>query len=87
MAGTWLSIVEGFAGMRIANGKIRFQPLIPNQWEAYSFYARFRGHLMKVEVNKNEFKITNLSDQAIGFIIGNEEYAVCKKKSTTVKIK
>src|SRR5690606_13392594 len=37
MAGTWMSIVEGFGGMRVRNGKLNFEPKIPKEWESYSF--------------------------------------------------
>lgn len=29
MAGTWMSIVEGFAGMRVKNNRLSFQTFIP----------------------------------------------------------
>jgi len=37
MAGTWMSIVEGFAGMRIRDGYLAFDPFLPDQWKGYSF--------------------------------------------------
>ncbi|VAW14436.1 Maltose phosphorylase [hydrothermal vent metagenome] len=36
MAGTWMSIVEGFGGMRIIDDKLSFAPRIPKQWMSYS---------------------------------------------------
>ena len=48
MAGTWLAIVEGFGGMRINDGKVILNPLIPANWQSYSFHARFRGVLFEV---------------------------------------
>jgi maltose phosphorylase len=35
MAGTWMSIVEGFGGMRIKQSVITFHQ-IPKEWEGYS---------------------------------------------------
>ena len=35
MAGTWMSIVEGFGGMRVKNDALHFTPRIPRQWEGY----------------------------------------------------
>ena len=31
MAGTWLTVVEGFGGMRILDGKVLLNPLIPSE--------------------------------------------------------
>ncbi len=50
MAGTWMSIVEGFGGMRIVNDQLSFTPRIPEQWNAYSFKVNFRNQIIKVEV-------------------------------------
>ncbi|MDH3382156.1 MAG: family 65 glycosyl hydrolase domain-containing protein, partial [Flavobacteriaceae bacterium] len=37
MAGTWLSIVQGFGGMRTFKKKLSFSPQIPKEWKSYSF--------------------------------------------------
>ncbi|MDG1571823.1 glycoside hydrolase family 65 protein [Robiginitalea sp. M366] len=50
MAGTWMSIVEGFGGMRVRNDKLSFAPRIPSQWKSYSFKLNFRNRILKVTV-------------------------------------
>ncbi len=54
MAGTWMSIVEGFGGMRIKNDMLHFSPRIPKEWEGYSFKINFRNQILKVAVAQNE---------------------------------
>jgi maltose phosphorylase len=54
MAGTWMSIVEGFGGMRIKNNTLSFTPRIPKQWEGYSFKINFRNQIVKVNVTQNK---------------------------------
>jgi maltose phosphorylase len=54
MAGTWMSIVEGFGGMRILEDKLSFTPRIPKQWKSYSFKVNFRNRILKVKVTENE---------------------------------
>ncbi|MBT8185022.1 MAG: glycoside hydrolase family 65 protein [Eudoraea sp.] len=51
MAGTWMSIVEGFGGMRIVNDELSFTPKIPDQWKGYSFKINFRNSILKVSVS------------------------------------
>ncbi len=53
MAGTWMSIVEGFGGMRVKEGKLSFEPKIPSEWEAYSFKVNFRNQIVKVIVDQS----------------------------------
>ena len=52
MAGTWLSVTKGFGGMRVKDGKLSFNPFLPEQWESYSFRLEFRGRVIKVKVTK-----------------------------------
>jgi maltose phosphorylase len=52
MAGTWMSVIKGFGGMRVADGKLHFNPFIPEQWKSYSFRLEFRGRVIKVKVSK-----------------------------------
>ena len=37
MAGTWLSIVEGFAGVRVNHNELSLNPILPKNWKSYSF--------------------------------------------------
>ena len=57
MAGTWMSIVEGFGGMRVVDDKLSFEPKIPEQWEAYSFKINFRDRILKVTVKKDSTEL------------------------------
>jgi len=52
MAGTWMSIVEGFGGMRVLDNTLSFSPKIPNQWDSYSFKVNFRNQVITVKVSK-----------------------------------
>ncbi len=54
MAGTWMSIVEGFGGMRVKNDQLYFEPRLPEQWEGFTFKVNFRHQILKVIVNKGE---------------------------------
>ena len=58
MAGTWMSIVEGFGGMRVINDKLSFTPRIPKQWKSYSFKINFRKRVLKVIVNQEGSKFS-----------------------------
>ncbi|HUX56026.1 MAG TPA: family 65 glycosyl hydrolase domain-containing protein [Bacteroidales bacterium] len=76
MAGTWLAIVEGFGGMRILDGKIQLNPLIPVNWKSYSFHARFRGALFEVKVTKDYVNVNNISDKPIQLVIYANDYQI-----------
>ena len=52
MAGTWMSIVEGFGGVRVINDYLHINPILPKSWNSYSFKIIFRGTLIEVKVGK-----------------------------------
>lgn len=58
MAGTWTSLVYGFAGMRDYNGVLSFQPHLPRQWERLTFNLNVRGCLLEVAITHNEAAYT-----------------------------
>jgi len=76
MAGTWMSIVEGFGGMRVKNDQLHFSPKIPKEWKGYSFKINFRNQILKVTVNHDETTFTVDGDQDLTIIVnGNPEIA------------
>ncbi len=76
MAGTWLAIVEGFGGMRIRNGMIRINPLIPEQWNSYSFHVRVRDNLLNIRVDPEKVELKNHSDSDIAVAVYEKEYTL-----------
>lgn len=58
MAGSWMSIVNGFAGMRESRGDLSFRPTLPKVWGGYSFKVNFREKLLKVEVDAHAVRYT-----------------------------
>jgi len=85
MAGTWLAIVEGFGGMRIENGTLYFKPMIPEQWNAYSFNIRYRGNLMTVHIDRSEIKFLNRSDQDLSIKVFNKPYLLKAHSGLDIK--
>jgi maltose phosphorylase len=59
MAGTWMSIVEGFGGMRVKDGMLCFDPKIPANWHSYSFKVNFRGHIITLSKTQDEVSLRN----------------------------
>jgi maltose phosphorylase len=68
MAGTWMSVVQGFGGMKVIKGVLHFNPLIPDQWDAFSFKVVFRGARLFVQVDKEHIKIINEAAAAEVFV-------------------
>lgn len=57
MSGSWLAIVQGFAGMRATNGMLSFNPFCPDNWDRYIFKIQYRKRLLHVTVTKEMSEI------------------------------
>jgi len=58
MAGTWTSVVYGFAGMRDYGGTLSFQPHLPREWDRLTFNLNIRRNLLEVSITHNEVAYT-----------------------------
>lgn len=84
MAGTWMSIVEGFGGMRVRNNQLTFEPKIPEQWDGYSFNVNFRNQIIKVIVNQNETHFELEGDEDLQIIVDEKEVTITPNNLVTV---
>jgi maltose phosphorylase len=76
MAGTWMSIVEGYGGMRVRDGKLHFNPKIPKQWQGYSFKINFRGQILKVSVTHDATDFSLESGESLEIVVQNKTKTV-----------
>jgi len=76
MAGTWMSVIEGFGGMRVINGKLSFQPFLPGKWQSFSFHIGFRGTILNIKVSKSGVQIKNLSGTETTVLVYDKEQVV-----------
>ena len=71
MAGTWLSIIEGFGGLRVINDQIHINPMLPDAWKAFSFKINFRGTIVKVEASKEKITVKHNNKDLIVYCNGS----------------
>jgi maltose phosphorylase len=85
MAGTWLSIVEGFGGMRIKKDMLSLNPLIPGTWNAYSFKICFRDRVILIRVEKDKVIITIEEGEPLDILVTEKKYHL-KNSPLVVKL-
>ncbi len=76
MAGTWMGVAYGFAGMRVTDGALRFAPTLPAKWTHYSFKIHIRGALLQVRVDAAQTEYTLLQGDALQFRHRTERVAL-----------
>ncbi|MGB5319662.1 glycoside hydrolase family 65 protein [Eudoraea sp.] len=85
MAGTWMSIVEGFGGMRMRDDKLSFTPRIPNQWDSYSFKVNFRSRIIKISISANESRFTYQGTSDMTIRVNGNRVLLKPSEETIVK--
>ncbi|MDO4911659.1 MAG: beta-phosphoglucomutase [Corynebacterium sp.] len=65
MTGSWLDIVHGFAGMRVRDGELHYDPFLPAKWTSYTFRQNFRGRVIEVKVTREGATYTLVSGEPL----------------------
>lgn len=76
MAGSWMSVVEGFGGLRIKNDTLYFNPFIPENWKSLAFKVLFRGRTIKAKFEKGKTILTNENHQPLDVFVGDAKVCI-----------
>ncbi|WP_284618916.1 glycoside hydrolase family 65 protein [Aquabacterium humicola] len=68
MAGSWLGLVQGFAGLRWPGGRASFRPQLPARWQGYAFRLWLRGAQIEVAVTPGDVTYRLLHGEAARFL-------------------
>lgn len=72
MAGAWLGVVAGFAGLRLRRGVPTFAPHLPPGWTRYAFRLRARGAQVAVVVDRSGTCYRLVAGAALALAHGGE---------------
>lgn len=67
MAGSWMAVVNGFAGMRLEGGLPGFRPSLPPEWESCRFRIMNRGRLLEVFFDQEQAVYTLVEGDELEF--------------------
>jgi alpha,alpha-trehalose phosphorylase len=65
MAGSWVSLVYGFAGLRDDEGTIAFSPRLPAAWDRLAFRLQVTGTTLAVTITRHEVRYELLAGDAL----------------------
>jgi maltose phosphorylase len=76
MAGTWLSVVKGFGGMRVTGDCLSFRPFLPKQFTAIAFKVKFREAVILCKITQTGISITNYAQSRIKLLVFDQEIQI-----------
>ncbi len=76
--GIWSALVFGFAGMKDRNGRLSFDPRLPDGWSHLRFPLAWRGSRMLVEVEPGaiSFTVTEKGEEEVRIAVRGERISV-----------
>ena len=86
MAGTWMSIVKGFGGMKVVNDVLNFSPFIPANWTEYSFKIRFRKNVIAIKVSNEGVELSNITGDALHVRVYNKDVELKPTESSLMQM-
>jgi maltose phosphorylase len=86
MAGTWLTLVHGFAGMRIEEDSLSFSPVLPEPWQGYAINLVWRGFRYRLTVNSQQISLQNFSDRTLPMRIFGQLYEAAANGAVRISL-
>ncbi len=71
MAGSWLALAQGFAGMRTADG-LSFSPFLPDCWQGYAFTIVYRGRRIQLKMDKTGARLSLLAGEPLNVTLSGK---------------
>ncbi|MBT2583920.1 glycosyl hydrolase family 65 protein [Planococcus sp. ISL-109] len=76
IGGIWKSAVFGFAGVRLADGKLRINPRLPKNWQCMRFPIYWQGLQLQLDISHDFMEIEAIGDTPVEFETGGTVYKV-----------
>jgi alpha,alpha-trehalose phosphorylase len=84
--GIWSALVSGFGGMRDHDGRITFNPRLPEDWEKLVFRMTIKGSRVRVTVEQESITFTIEEGEGVTVHVGHEKYDVARSTPVVVPL-
>jgi maltose phosphorylase len=86
MAGTWMSVIKGFGGVRVKDGNVSLRPSLPSQWNLLEFKLRFRENIFRVKISTDAVRIGNVSGPSVTVNVHNVDQTINSGSEVTASM-
>ncbi|MDR3107531.1 MAG: hypothetical protein LBU05_04965, partial [Bifidobacteriaceae bacterium] len=84
--GVWSSLVFGFGGLRDADGRLSFDPRLPELWPGITFQLTFRGSRLSVCLTQGEISFTLAEGPEVSVTVRGVSFTVPPGTPTVVPL-
>jgi maltose phosphorylase len=76
LAAAWVNIVYGFGGLRSDGPLLSLRPTIPTGWVSYRFCLRYRGSVLRTEVDHGGCRLRVSEGGPVRALVYGQEYEI-----------
>lgn len=85
LGGVWMSVVNGFMGMRLYDDGLHFQPRLPDAWKSCTFRINYNNAVIEICAKRDSTSFTLLSGESL-LIYVNDKAISLKQDNKIVVI-
>lgn len=78
LGGVWMSVVNGFMGMRLYNDGLHFAPKLPDVWDSCTFNINYDNASVRIRAEKDNTRFTLIDGDSMRFTVYGEEVTLSK---------
>lgn len=83
MGGSYMMIVNGFAGMEVTERGLSFAPFVPEAWRGYRFRIHLRGSLIELHATHETCSVRLLDGEPVGLQLYGKPVKLSKTNPVT----
>lgn len=85
MAGTYMAVIYGFAGLRLREDGISLSPCIPQEWQYYSFRFTYCKTRIEVSVSRDSCEIVLLEGAPVDIYMNGQKHRLADRIMSDVR--
>jgi kojibiose phosphorylase len=85
--GAWMTAIHGFAGMKVRQGDLCFDPWLPKKWKEIVYPCHWRGSLLRVKIGHKSISLQVLRGKAVNVVVQGKQVRVKSKQTVNVRLK
>lgn len=86
MGGAWLTVIQGFGGMKVRRGSLCFNPWLPGRWRELNYNLTWHGSFINVKVTHKSIIFKLLSGKSVNIKVRGKSVGLKLKKSAKIKL-
>lgn len=84
MGGSYMMIVNGFAGVNVNEAGLSIAPFLPRKWNGYRFRLWYRGSFLEVDVRKEHCTVRLLEGPSVALKLYGQEISLSAERAEYV---